>query len=305
MPRKRSTTYHKILKEFTKINENLPEERKLSISERRRIIREQVLPRYKGKPKSKVKVSEIKKTILRQVQRIPPKEICNLNYLDLSTFAFVEWFALDETLTQIVPDCVYIKVSAGDYGETGIFNTRNYQYGKNGVRRIIENIRPDAENESGRFIFSGYKKLRPRKPNNGEAENYYLDFVLNILDTKGNAAPQASTDEIEYEVPKSRVATSKRRKIKNVIEDRLKTLKKQRDKKRRAKKTLQKNVTKFIKSSQKTSKARKKAPAAVTRDKQFRHTAKLLERYLAEGVITQYQYDKSLQRMLREYTDED
>jgi hypothetical protein len=303
MPKKRSTTYHRILKEFTKINDKLPEERKLSIQERRRIIKEKILPKYKGKPKSKFKITKVKSVILREVGKVPPKEICNLNYLDLSTFAFVEWFALDETINQIVPDCVYIKVTAGDYGETGIFNTRNYQYGRNGVRRIIENIRPDAENESGRFIFTGIKKLRPRKANNGDAENYYLDFVLNILDNRGNSDPQGDVEEIEFIVPKSRKATRKRAKIKNVIEDRIKSLKKQRDKKRRAKKTLQKNVTKFVKSSQKVQKLKKKAPAAVTRDKQFRHTAKLLDKYLAEGVITQYQYDKSLQRMLKEYTD--
>jgi hypothetical protein len=303
MPKKRSTTYHKILKEFTKINDKLPEERKLSIQERRRIIKEKILPRYKGKPKSKFKITKVKSVILREVGKVPPKEICNLNYLDLSTFAFVEWFALDETINQIVPDCVYIKVTAGDYGETGIFNTRNYQYGRNGVRRIIENIRPDAENESGRFIFTGIKKLRPRKVNNGDAENYYLDFVLNILDNRGNSDPQGDVEEIEFIVPKSRKITRKRAKIKNVIEDRIKSLKKQRDKKRRAKKTLQKNVTKFVKSSQKVQKLKKKAPAAVTRDKQFRHTAKLLDKYLADGVITQYQYDKSLQRMLKEYTD--
>jgi hypothetical protein len=303
MPKKRSTTYHKILKEFTKINDKLPEERKLSIQERRRIIKEKILPRYKGKPKSKFKITKVKSVILREVGKVPPKEICNLNYLDLSTFAFVEWFALDETINQIVPDCVYIKVTAGDYGETGIFNTRNYQYGRNGVRRIIENIRPDAENESGRFIFTGIKKLRPRKANNGDAENYYLDFVLNILDNRGNSDPQGDVEEIEFIVPKSRKITRKRAKIKNVIEDRIKSLKKQRDKKRRAKKTLQKNVTKFVKSSQKVQKLKKKAPVAVTRDKQFRHTAKLLDKYLADGVITQYQYDKSLQRMLKEYTD--
>lgn len=275
----------------------------MSIQERRKIIKEKILPKYKGKAKSAFKISIVKKSILREVQKIPPKEICNLNYLDLSTFAYVEWFSLDETLTQIVPDCVYIKVSAGPYGDTGIFNTRNYQYGRNGVRRIIESIRPDAENESGKFIFTGYKKLRPRKPNNGEGENYYLDFVLNVLDSRGNAAPQGDTDEVEFVVPKTRASLKKRKKIKNVIEDRLKTLKKQRDKKRRAKKTLLKNVTKFVKASQRTTKSKKKAPAAVVRDKQFRHTAKLLDKYLAEGIITQYQYDKSLQRMMKEYTD--
>ena len=302
MPKKKSTIYHKVLKEFTKINNKLPEERKLSIQERRRIIKEKILPKYKGK-KSSFRVKVVKTVILREVQKVPPKEICNLNYIDLSTFAYVEWFALDETITQIVPDCVYIKVSAGEYGETGIFNTRNYQYGRNGVRRIIENIRNDAENESGGYIFTGFKKLRPRKANNGDAENYYLDFVLNILDRRGNAIPQGDTEEVEFIVPRNRTITKKKTRIKNVIEDRIKSLKKQRDKKRRAKKTLQKNITKFVKASKRVEKVRKKAPVAVQRDKQFRHTAKLLDKYLADGIITQYQYDKSLQRMMKEYTD--
>jgi hypothetical protein len=190
MAKRNQTTYNRILKEFTKLNNKLPEDRKLSIQERRKIIKEKILPRYKKVPAYKIKVKQLKSEIVKIYDKIPPKEICDLNYLDLSNFQSVEWFALDETITELIPDCVYVKVSASEYGDTKIFNTRDYEYGKKGVRKIVEAIRPDAENESGKFVFSGIKKLRPRKRNDGTPENYYLDFVLFIVDRKGESEPQ-------------------------------------------------------------------------------------------------------------------
>ena len=203
MPKKTST-YNRILKEFTKINNKLPEDRKLSIRERRTIIREELLPQYKGIPQYKLRVKAIKSSILSAYEKIPPKELCDINYLDPSDFGYVEWFSLDETIRELVPDCVYVKVSADDYGITKIFNTRNYEYGRRGVREIVENIRPDAENNSGRFIFTGYKKLRPRKRNDGNPENYYLDFVLSSVDSKGNETAYGDTEQVDYQVPKTR-----------------------------------------------------------------------------------------------------
>jgi hypothetical protein len=201
MAKRNQTTYNRILKEFTKLNNKLPEDRKLSIQERRKIIRDKILPRYKNVPAYKIKVKQLKSEIVKVYDKIPPKEICDLNYLDLSNFQSVEWFALDETITELIPDCVYVKVSASEYGDTKIFNTRDYEYGKKGVRKIVEAIRPDAENESGKFVFSGIKKLRPRKRNDGTPENYYLDFVLFIVDRKGESEPQGDIEEIEFSLP--------------------------------------------------------------------------------------------------------
>jgi hypothetical protein len=50
MAKRNQTTYNRILKEFTKLNNKLPEDRKLSIQERRKIIKEKILPRYKKIP---------------------------------------------------------------------------------------------------------------------------------------------------------------------------------------------------------------------------------------------------------------
>ena len=140
---KKTTTYNRLLKEFTKVNNKLPEERKLSIKQRREIIKTDLLPKYKDVPQYKLRVKKIKDSILKAIDKVPPREICDLNYIDPSDFALVEWYSLDETISELVPDCVFVKVSAGIYGETKIFNTRNYEYGRRGVRDIIENIRPE------------------------------------------------------------------------------------------------------------------------------------------------------------------
>lgn len=300
----KTTTYNRILKEFTKLNSKLPEDRKLSIQERRKIIKEQILPRYKNFPAYKVKVKQLKSFIVKVYDKIPPKEICDLNYIDLSDFGSVEWFALDETITELIPDCVYIKVSAAEYGDTKIFNTRDYEYGKKGVRRIVENIRPDAENESGKFVFSGIKKLRPRKRNDGTPENYYLDFVLFIVDRKGDSEPQGDVEEIEYKLPATKEVKKKKTKIKNIIEQRIKTLKSKRDSRKRAKQTLDKNIKQFIKTSSQVKKAKKPSgDKKIMRSKQFFHAQKLLEKYYAQGKLTQAQYEARLQKILNEYYD--
>jgi len=302
--RKQTTTYNRILKEFTKLNSKLPEDRKLSIQERRKIIKEQILPRYKNVPAYKVKIKKLKSFIVKVYDKIPPKEICDLNYIDLSDFGSVEWFALDETITELIPDCVYIKVSAAEYGDTKIFNTRDYEYGKKGVRKIVENIRPDAENESGKFVFSGIKKLRPRKRNDGTPENYYLDFVLFIVDRKGDSEPQGDVEEIEYKLPATKEVKKKKTKIKNIIEQRIKTLKSKRDSRKRAKQTLDKNIKQFIKTSSQVKKAKKPSgDKKIMRSKQFFHAQKLLEKYYAQGKLTQAQYEARLQKILNEYYD--
>ena len=268
MAKKRSTTYHRILKEFTKINNKLPEEKKLSIKDRRRIIREQIYPNYKGQ----------------------------------SEYAYVEWYALDETISELVPDCIYVKVTAGDFGETRIINTRNYEYGRNGVRSIVERIRLEANNSSGRYIFSGYQKLRPRKRNDGTPANYYLDFILFEVDTRGNQLPMGDTESIRFELPKTREVKKKKTKIKNIIEKKIKSLKTKRDSRKRAKATLQKNIDKFSTTVKRVSKAKK--PTKSSKElltKQFNTAIALLERYYAEGKLTQAQNDKALEKILREF----
>lgn len=297
---KKISKYNILLKEFTKVNNKLPQEQQLSIKQRRDIIKNVLMPEYKNVAKSKIRLKDLRLKINKQISLVPPKEICDLNYIDVSEYALIEWFSLDETIRELIPDCVYVKVSAGDFGETKIFNTRNYEYGANKVRDIVENIRPYAENESGRYVFSGYQKLRPRKRNNGNSENYYLDLILIQVDSRGNETFAASTETTRYDLPKDRETKKKKTKVKHIIEGRIKKLKQKRDSKRRAKKTLENNIKKYTDSVKKATKkkATRVSKAAVV--KQFQATAKLLEKYKDTGKITPYNYDKSLEKILKE-----
>jgi len=303
---KKITTYNRILKEFTKVNNSLPEDRKLSIRERRKIIKEQLLPKYKDTPSYKIRVKPIKAQILKIYDKLPPKEICDLNYIDPSEFAFVEWFSLDETIRELVPDCVFVKVSAGDYGETKIFNTRNYEYGGKGVRDIVEAIRPDAEGASGKYIFSGIKKLRPRRLNDGSPDNYYLDFVLYTIDKKGRETPQADDEKVEFEVPRTRDSRKKKTKVKQVIEERIKALKVKKDSRKRAKKTITKNVDLFNKVSKRVAKSKGKRASYKTlawqREglKLYRKTLAQNEKSYKEGKLTKIQYEKNKEKLMRD-----
>lgn len=300
--KRKQSTYNRILKEFTKINNKLPEERKLSIKERREIIKKDILPNFEGVPAYKIRVKKLKSVILDRYDKIPPKEICDLNYIDPSEFAYVEWHALDETISELVPDCVYVRVSAGEYGQTRIFNTRNYEYGRAGVRSIVEAIREDAgEEPSGTFIFTGIQKLRPRKKNDGNTENYYLDFVLHYMDNKGNEEPYDDVEPVRYELPKSRENRKKKTKIRQIIDGKIKDLKSKKDSKRRAKKTLNKNLQDLTKKTKKVEKSKQpSAKMIVNQQKQFDKTSKLLEKYYKEGKLTKNQYDLAIERLLKQ-----
>lgn len=302
MAKKKISIYNRVLKEFTKINNKLPEERKLSIKDRRKIIKEQILPQFTDVPNYKLKVKQIKTSIFREYDKIPPKEICDLNYIDLSDFQYVEWHSLDETISELVPDCVYVKVSAGQYGETRIFNTRNYEYGRAGVRTIVEEIRPDAEMfPSGRFIFTGIKKLRPRKRNNGNPENYYLDFVLFTVDRDGYEEAFGETEPVEFELPKTRQVGKTKTKVRKIIDSRIKALKSKKDSRRRAKKTLDKNIKDLTKKVKKVEKSTKPSTNSIlSKEKQFEKTSKLLEKYYKEGKLTKIQYDTAVNKLLKQ-----
>ena len=80
---KRVTKYHLLLKEFTKINNKLPQEQKLSIKERREVIKNVLLPLYEEVPAYKIRLKPLRKEINKQVALFPPKEICDLNYIFL------------------------------------------------------------------------------------------------------------------------------------------------------------------------------------------------------------------------------
>jgi hypothetical protein len=121
-------------------------------------------------------------------------------------------------------------VNAGQFGVTKIFNTSNYSYYTNGVQTIIEKIRVVVNNDSGRAYFSGIVKLKPRRKDNGDAQNYFVDYVLYLNDN-----PEASDEGTDFRLPNREQKKVER--VKDFLVEKFKILEKEkRKRKRQAKK---------------------------------------------------------------------
>jgi hypothetical protein len=286
---KKVTVYNKILKEFTKVNNLLPEDRKLSISERRKYIKEKIYPQYKGMNPNRVGIKAINKDILGVLDTIIPKEGCDVNYISPSITADVSWFELDDFISTVLPKCIFIRIDAGDFGSTRIFNTLNYNYSRNGVKRIVDNIRDFVNNDSAIDVsFTGFKQLRKGKANDGTPENYYIDFILVI-----NSEPSKSIDPIKFQVPKSE--RKKVNSVKNAILSRVKELNLKKKRRKNARKSAIKDIQKIKKLNKRVRQSRNPETKARLFDqkiKEYNKMEKKLERALKKGNLTQEQYDK-------------
>lgn len=216
--------YNALLKELGEANKKAKNSQRLSPSQRRRIVSEQLYPKFRDA--SKVLVGEVNKDIKAIVKALPPSEICNPLYLSEAYLSFVEFYEIDNHIKKLLPECLDIRINGGVFGTTKIFNTSNYSYYTNGVQRIIENIREQVDNDSGRAYFSGIIKLKSRKRNNGEGQNYFVDYVLYL-----NDSPQSSEDGIEFELPTKEIKKVER--VKDYLVDKFKSLEKEKKKRKR------------------------------------------------------------------------
>ena len=262
--------YNYLLRELGNLNSKLPNQQKLSISSKRAIISKDVYPKYKAQ--TSLSLREIKKDLGKIVKALPPREICNPLYLSEAYLSFVEYYEIDNHIKTVLPDCLDIKIDANGYGKTKIFNTKNYSYYGDGVKKIIEKIREDAKNRpSGENpYFSGIVKLKPRRKNNGEPDNYYVEYILYIQNE-----PVSDDEQIDYELPKKE--KKKVEEIKDYLADKFKTL--QKEKRKRIRKAIQ-------------SKPKKPAEQKKEINTAIRVAINSLKSLLKKGVITKAQFEK-------------
>jgi hypothetical protein len=70
-----------------------------------------------------------------------------------------------------------VRVDAGIYGSTKIFNTRSYNYVRSGTQEIVEEIR-NAISSYDEVYFEPIATLKPNKVADlTKANNYFLDLV--------------------------------------------------------------------------------------------------------------------------------
>lgn len=159
---------------------------------------------------------------------LPPAEICNPLYLSAFQLIDIEYYQIDEHLRFVLPDCLDVKINAGSLGYTRVFNTRSYTYYTNSVKRIVENVRKSlSDNRSGEASFSGIVKLKKGKPNDGSADNYFVEFVLFIND---KPFEKLQFDGVDYDLPKKEVR--KKESISNTLAKRVASLKQKKKKER-------------------------------------------------------------------------
>lgn len=261
--------YNYLLKRLAEENQKLSKKQQMGIETRRRIVSKQLYPKFKKEPK--LTIGAISSDLRTIVRALPPKEICNPLYLSEAYLAFVEYYEIDNHIKQVLPDCLDVRVNAGYLGKTKIFNTRNYSYNGDGVRKIIENIRIELEeNKSGMAYFSGVVKLKNKKKNDGTPTNYYVEYVLYI-----NDQPQTDDTPTIYDLPAKEV--KKVENVKNYLAVQFKDLQKEKRKRKRAAKKAKPKTEKELKE---------------IREKQLRNAINSIKNLLRAGIITKEQFEE-------------
>lgn len=281
--------YQKILKEFTRVNKSLPEDRQLNLAERRKYISDKIYPQFKGVHPTKVGKKAIRKQVESVLDTIIPKEGCDVNTITPVAYTDIPWFELDETIRDVLPNCIYVRVDCDSIGKTKIFNTLNYNYYTSGVRNLLEKLRDSEDvNNTSTASFQGVKKLRPNKANDGTPENYFIDFVLTL-----NSVPTKSIEPIEYTPTKQQKKTSVS--VRSAIISRIKDLSNKKKRRINARKTAIKNISEIKKKNKRIKNAKSedyKKKLAYQRLKDYLKTKKQLLSAFNKGNLTQEQYDR-------------
>ena len=191
VPKKKTgmETYSFWVAELKKINAESPEKLQLSQQRRRKIVSE-LYPKIKGKTDAASK--EKLRAKFRGIVRKLPKQIiaCNPNTIDAKYLTQIEFYELDNYIRSL-PDCLNVRVDAGIYGSTKIFNTRSYNYVRSGTQEIVEEIR-NAISSYDEVYFEPIATLKPNKVADlTKANNYFLDLVL--IDRGNLKAPTRKT----------------------------------------------------------------------------------------------------------------
>lgn len=265
--------YNFLLKELGDQNKKITKQQKLGIDAKRKVVKEVLFPKFKAVPK--ITIGEVRKDIRAIIKSLPISEICNPLYLSEAYLSLIEYYEIDNHIKIVLPDCLDLRVNAGNLGKTRIFNTNGYRYQSDGVRRIIENIRTELkDNTSGIAYFDGVVKLKPRRKNDGNADNYFIDFVLFL-----NDKPVDSDDPIDFDLPKKEA--KKVEKVKGYLVDRLKVLIKDKARRKRiAKREAKKKLAK-------TPRERKKKF-----NLEIRNAINAIKRLLKDGEITKEEFEK-------------
>lgn len=284
----RYPSYNTLFHELSEINKSLPKEERHNVKALQGLA-SQVYQAYKERDE-KVSLKKARADLKDLYKRVPPDEICDVNYLDESLYkAIPAWMMPYDLETKFEP-CIWVKVSAGQYGETDVFNLKNYQ-GK--YRNQVMKIKNQTDSINGLYpYYDGFVKLRKGKKNDGTPDNYYLHFIL-FIDEK----PVDDIKEVKAKIPATSAAKKKKEKISDYILDRIEALKEKGRREKKARQTREKEFKVIKITKGRTEKL--ETPGEIIQgmnelQKAYNKTLTILGKQVEKGYITPEYYQQQL-----------
>jgi len=300
-----SIVYGKLLHQVTEFNKRIAEHQQLTIDERRKLVSNTLFPLYKNLRPAQLNWEEINKKITAEIRKLK-LDICDVLAIPENLYQKINYFEIDDFIARILPPCVFVAVNAGGFGQTDIFNTKNYNYYDSGVKSITDKINRAIQTrqipvETDKIPkYFGEIMLRPGKKNDGHPENYYLEMILVINDV---AVEEPEPIKIPRH-PKTTKAQKAQKQTRKYIDERLKKFKAEKSKVKPIRqrvsqlifdiKAEKRAVNRLVKRGNFTKKM-----AAQWQESYFKDEKKKLDAYRKKNILTIYQY-KELLEQLRE-----
>lgn len=178
-----------------------------SWTESQRFASKYVYPDYRDELLSKIDLHEVDRVIVRgqqdlsrqleveQPEQLPVQESC-ASVWDVpdAIIISIDWWDIQNTLN-VLPGNLNIRINAGsDFGVTEIAQNNDFPYHASPIKSIVERIRAAVANASGP-IWSGSRKVKPGRKDDGKDCSYFIDFILFV-----DGIPVGSSDSIDTEV---------------------------------------------------------------------------------------------------------
>lgn len=298
------TVYHRLLHELSEYNKTLPEEKQLSAQDRYKLLSESIYPRYQGTRMYQFRVLKARKRIKSAVKSYLEKVGGDVIGIPQDVYQNILYWELDDHLNKdkngTLSHGFNIKVSAGEHGETGIFNTANFNYYDLGLDDITNDInntrraRTSNQNTDTYPFYIGKVQVIPGRENDNKAENYFLHLVL-----VEDGVMAEDVEDIEIPKRTGRRAKKKEKKTKKLVKESERQVQVEKSRAKRVRNSVEKEIqdTALILSKRFFS---KQILSDYKADRQQREL-KRIERYYKNGTINQTQYERLVKRIKEAY----
>lgn len=293
--------YNLLVSEVSRLNKTLPANKRLSQSELYVFISDKIYGQFKGQNPNRLKGGKtgLRAFISKQLKKLSPKRYCDLLAINPADYIGIEYFAMNDFLFRVLPPCVYVKVLAGEFGETEIFNTGIKDYYTSGVADITNNI--NNAQRGGKLksslipLYLGEIQLREGGVNNGEPGNYYLLMML-----KGQGIRFDKPDPLKLpERKKTKKNEQRELATRKKIDENLKLLKSEKSVVKRAMQSVEKEI-KIYKAVLKEKMIPKDVKIKLKNDK-LKSELKRVQKLFDDGTISKRQLSDLQRRINQTY----